>query len=141
MGHHVRERVAIDRTGNTWCANHDPLSRRDAVLAVNCIRRRVIELIVVNKLEMLVLRNVPVEPCGWKTANVASRILELIIEPIEVVGRCDATLQSALRVNGRVDNIESRANLWIDRSGETLGRGQSEKINRSDCTAGVFIRE
>src|SRR6185369_12865712 len=53
MGHHVREGVAINRSGNTRCPNHDALAGCDAVLTVNCVGRRVIELVVVNKLEML----------------------------------------------------------------------------------------
>src|SRR5689334_13330488 len=102
MGHHVIKGVAINGAGNTGRANHDSLSGRDAVLSVNRVRRRVIELVVVDELEMLVLGNVPVEPRGWKTANVRSRILKLIIKPVVVVRRGDATLQRAAGVNGCV---------------------------------------
>src|SRR6185436_4321710 len=121
MGHHIGEGVAINGSGNTRSANHDSLSGCNTVLPVNCVWRRIVELVIVNELEMLVLGDVPVEPRGWKTANVRPGILELIVKPVEVIRRCDATLQRPLSANGRVDNIQAGANLRIYSSGKTLG--------------------
>ena len=77
----------MDRAGDAGRADDDPCAgARDIKLAVHSIGVRQIMLVVVDELQMLVLGNVPVDPARRETTNVGARVLEVVVEPIVIIG-------------------------------------------------------
>src|SRR5882724_10020491 len=103
MGHRIGKRIAIDRTPGAVTTDHDAQARAHGVLTVNCVRIGEVKLIVVYEFEVLTFGNVPVESSSGEASNVIARILELIVETIEVVRPHDSALQRSASSDCCVD--------------------------------------
>src|SRR5437899_7493282 len=98
-------------------------------------------LILVDELEMLVLGNVPVESAGRKATNVRAWIMEIIVQPVIVVGRwiCQvshAALQRSLGMYGGIYNAQTLSDPGIDSTGESTCCGYGKQVFSAEHLSG-----
>src|SRR5262249_43147993 len=80
-----REGVAVNGASGAGMPDDNAGAGIDVNLPVDAIREREIMLVVVNKLDVMLARQVEIESCSRKPANVFAWVLELIIETIIIV--------------------------------------------------------
>src|SRR5215510_1245918 len=98
-------------------------------------------LVVVDELEVVLIRKVVVEPDGWKPPDVLSRILEVVVEPVVVALSGDSAGECAILMNGGVNQVEALSDLGIDRAGESFVRGKLQHVHLPHDSVRVGVAE